>query len=175
MSTTAKVIKFEKVEDIQYTKDYLDGTVDLNLALYTKELHTNIKLPKRGTVESAGYDFFAPEAFTLQPGETIKIPTGIKAQMPVGVVLQLYPRSGQGFKYRVRLENTVGIVDSDYYNNKNNEGHIFIKITNEGSKTLEVPQGEGFAQGIFMPFLITVDDEAAGIREGGIGSTSESK
>lgn len=110
--------------------------------------------------EAPGYDFSAPVAFVLKPGETIKIPTGIRARMDEDWVLCLFPRSGQGFKYRLQLNNTVGIIDSDYYNS-DNEGHIMAKLTNDSNegKVLEIHPGEGFLQGIFMPYGITEDDE----------------
>lgn len=138
-----------------------------------REMYDKIRLPERATRGSAGYDFFAPFAFVLAPGETIRIPTGIRARIDDGWVLKLYPRSGLGFRYRLQMDNTVGIIDSDYYNS-DNEGHIFIKLTNatnEG-KTLEAARGTGFAQGIFIEYGITVDDEADGIRNGGLGSTT---
>jgi len=129
-------------------------------------------LPRRGTVGSAGYDFYSPVDFTLQPGEFIKIPTGIRARIDEGWVLSIYPRSGQGFKYRLQLYNSVGIIDADYFGAEN-EGHIHIKIVNanEEGKALTVRKGEAFAQGIFLPFGITVDDAASEVRTGGFGST----
>ena len=131
------------------------------------------KLPKRATKGSAGYDFFSPIDITLQPNFTIKIPTGIRCKINDGWVLQCYPRSGLGFKYRLQLNNTVGIIDSDYYYS-DNEGHIFAKITNDTNedKTIEIEAGTGFMQGIFMEYGITMDDEATGIRNGGFGSTT---
>lgn len=134
----------------------------------------DVILPKRATKGSAGYDFFAPFDFSLSPGETITVPTGIRARIAEGWVLTVYPRSGLGFKYRLMLNNTVGIIDSDYYFS-DNEGHIFIKITNCSSegKTLEVKKGEGFAQGIFLEFGITADDVASEVRNGGFGSTNK--
>ncbi len=139
-----------------------------------KKIYETIKLPKRATVGSAGYDFFAPFDITLKPGETIKVPTGIRAKMDEDWVLKLYPRSGLGFKYRLQLNNTVGIIDSDYYFS-DNEGHIFAKITNDSNegKVLEVPAGSGFMQGIFLEYGITVDDDAEGVRNGGFGSTTK--
>ena len=139
-----------------------------------EELYWDIKLPKRATTGSAGYDFFTPFEFTLKPGETIKIPTGIRAKMDEDWVLKLYPRSGLGFKFRLQLNNTVGIIDSDYFNS-DNEGHIFAKITNDSKeeKVLSVEKGAGFMQGIFLEYGITVDDEADGVRNGGFGSTSK--
>ena len=129
-------------------------------------------LPRRATAGSAGYDFFAPAAFRLEPGETVKIPTGVRARIAAGWVLTLYPRSGLGFKYRLMLNNTVGIVDADYFGARN-EGHIFIKLTNAGDRPLSVAAGEAFAQGVFLPFGLTEDDDAAGERVGGFGSTNK--
>ncbi len=138
-----------------------------------KEIYENIKLPKRATMGSAGYDFFAPYSFSLKPGETIKIPTGIRVRMEDNWVLQLYPRSGLGFKFRLQLNNTVGIIDSDYYFS-DNEGHIFAKLTNDSNegKEVKVEQGTGFIQGIFMEYGITMDDEVQESRNGGFGSTT---
>ena len=128
-------------------------------------------LPRRATAGSAGYDFFSPLDFDLAPGETILVPTGARARIDAGWVLMLFPRSGLGFKYRLQLNNTVGIVDADYFNARN-EGHIFIKLTNAGDRPLAVGAGEAFAQGVFVPFGLTEDDDAAGERTGGFGSTS---
>ena len=127
-------------------------------------------LPCRATAGSAGYDFFSPANFSLEPGQTVKIPTGIRAKIEDGWVLMLFPRSGLGFKYRLMLNNTVGIVDADYFGAKN-EGHIFIKLTNAGDKCLSISAGEAFAQGVFLPFGLTLDDAAKGERTGGFGST----
>lgn len=141
-----------------------------------REIYEKLPLPRRATKGSAGYDFFAPFTFILHPGETIKIPTGIRVKMDEDWVLTLYPRSGLGFKYRLQMNNTVGIIDSDYFDS-DNEGHIFIKMTNatnEG-KTIEVPRGTGFAQGIFLEYGITVDDEVSDVRNGGLGSTTGQK
>ncbi len=132
--------------------------------------YEDIILPKRATVGSAGYDFFAPEEFTLASNESIKIATGIRVKIENGWVLQVFPRSSLGFKFRLRLDNTVGIIDADYFN-ADNEGHIFIKMTNLGDKSLTVEKGRAFAQGIFTPFGITVDDEVFCERKGGFGST----
>lgn len=135
-----------------------------------------IKLPKRSTKESAGYDVFAPFDIYLEPGKEIKIPTGIRAYMQKGEVLMAFPRSGLGFKYYTRLANTVGVIDSDYYYS-DNEGHIFFKIRNEGDKALFIKQGDAFAQFIFMPFLLADGDdfETGNERNGGFGSTTKAK
>ena len=159
-----KIAKFHKISFEQFKKDWdLGGNVE--------EIYESISLPKRATKGSAGYDFFTPITIELKPNETIKIPTGIRVEMNDEWVLKLYPRSGLGFKYRLQLNNTVGVIDADYYNAKN-EGHIFIKMTNCGDKVLEVKKGEAFAQGIFMEYAITFDDEVDSLRTGGIGSTT---
>lgn len=166
-----KVSKFEKVSFDQFKIDFIDkigNAQDIN------GVYEDIIFPKRATVGSAGYDFFAPVDITLAPGETITVPTGIRAKINEGYVLLVFPRSGLGFKYRLQLDNTIGVIDADYYGAKN-EGHIMIKITNDTkeNRTLTIPKGTGFAQGIFMPFGITVDDNASEIREGGMGSTTK--
>ena len=127
-------------------------------------------LPRRATSGSAGYDFFSPLVFTLAPGACVRIPTGVRARIDDGWVLMLFPRSGLGFKYRLQLNNTVGIVDADYFGARN-EGHIFIKLTNAGDRPMTVGSGEAFAQGVFLPFGLTDDDDARGERTGGFGST----
>lgn len=164
-----RVAKFEKVSFEQFKNDWQD-------TFYTTEnvenIYNEIKLPKRATAGSAGYDFYTPLAFELKPGESIKIPTGIRAKINDGWVLKLYPRSGLGFKFRVQMNNTVGIIDSDYYNS-DNEGHIFCKIMNDTNedKTVSLNQGAGFCQGIFVEYGITFDDDVTDERNGGFGST----
>lgn len=167
-----RIAKFEKVSFEQFREGWTD-TFGPAEEKKIEEIYEGIKLPRRATKGSAGYDFFAPASFTLKPGETVKIPTGIRAQMEEDWVLKCYPRSGLGFKYRLQLNNTVGIIDSDYYYS-DNEGHIFSKITNDTNenKTVEIPAGTGFMQGIFVEYGITVDDDAEGIRNGGFGSTN---
>lgn len=152
--------KFYKVSLAQYVTD---GGKEAD--------YEDIRLPKRATSGSAGYDFYAPESFSLEAGETIKIPTGIRCQMNSDLVLMIYPRSGLGFKYRLTLDNTVGVIDSDYFGAKN-EGHIMIKMTNNGTKPLSVNKGEAVAQGIFLKYYLTDDDDASGVRTGGFGSTT---
>ena len=131
-----------------------------------REIYDNIKLPKRATKYSAGYDFYSPIDFKLAPGETIKIPTGIRVSMDDDLVLLIFPRSSLGFKYRLQLDNTVGVVDSDYFN-ADNEGHIFVK-----DKTLEQPKNQAICQGIFIKYYLTNDDEVDVERKGGLGSTN---
>lgn len=168
-----KIAKFYKVSVEQFEHDYC-ATFPNTTKEEVKEIYDAIRLPKRATTGSAGYDFFSPLAFDLAPGETIKIPTGIRAQMQPGWVLHLYPRSSLGFKYRLQLNNTVGIIDSDYFNS-DNEGHIFAKITNDSNenKTVHMNALDGFMQGIFLPFGIVEDDDVAEIRNGGFGSTNK--
>lgn len=168
-----KIAKFEKVSFEQFKKDYVDVFQESD-EVKIKELYDSIKLPKRATVASAGYDFFAYTNIHLEQGQTIKYPSGIRCKIDDNYVLFIAPRSGLGFKYRLQLDNTIGVIDADYYNAKN-EGHIFIKMTNDSKngKVLNVKAGEGYAQGIFLMYGITVDDDADGIRVGGFGSTTK--
>ena len=165
-----RIAKFEKVsfEQFQSGFDNLFSEEEL------REIYEELPLPKRATKGSAGYDFFAPFDITLAPGQTIKIPTGIRAKMEDNWVLKLYPRSGLGFKFRLQLNNTVGIIDSDYYYSSN-EGHIFAKITNDSNegKTVSIKKFTGFIQGIFLEYGITYDDQVEEIRDGGFGSTTK--
>lgn len=137
--------------------------------IYGKEGYDDIILPKRATQGSAGYDFFAPYDFSLSPGESVIVSTGVRARIENGWLLMLLPRSGMGFKYGVRLSNTAGIIDSDYFG-ADNEGHIMIKLTGV-SGNLEIQKGKAFAQGIFIPYGITLDDSCDELRRGGFGST----
>ena len=164
-----RIAQFEKVSRARYERDYYDTFGKDPAGLYD-----TIILPRRATAGSAGYDFRTPDRFTLAPGETAKIPTGIRVRIQPGYLLSLYPRSGLGFKYGLRLSNTVGIIDSDYYF-ADNEGHIFIKIVNDSpeGRTLTVEAGEAFAQGVFTAFFLTEDDDADGVRTGGFGSTGK--
>lgn len=169
MSEFKRVARFEVVSFAQFKSSFDNKTEE-----EIKRLYDDIKIPKRATMGSAGYDFYAPFDMVLSPGETIKIPTGIRVYMEENYVLKLYPRSGLGFKYRLQLNNTVGIIDSDYYYS-DNEGHIFAKITNDSNenKTVEIKKGTGFMQGIFVEYAITFDDDVKSIRNGGFGSTTK--
>lgn len=168
-----RIAKFHKVSEEQFHKDWVDTFADTSEA-EMKKIYDEIKLPKRATAGSAGYDFYMPITMELQPGETAKVPTGIRVEMENDWVLKCYPRSGLGFKYRLQLNNTVGIIDSDYFYS-DNEGHIFAKITNDSNegKTVELMAGEGFMQGIFVEYGITVDDDVTTVRNGGFGSTTK--
>lgn len=168
-----RIAQFFKVSEDNFVEAFREEFPQYTEA-DVKDMYASLKLPERATKGSAGYDFYAPFAFSLPPGSTMKIPTGIRVRMDEDWVLQLYPRSGLGFKYRLQMNNTVGIIDSDYFYS-DNEGHIFAKITNDSNegKTLEIGAGTGFMQGIFVQYGITVDDAAEGIRNGGFGSTTK--
>ena len=152
--------KFEKVSPQQFAPYGSTQTYD------------KITLPQRATVQSAGYDFFAPTQIQLAPGETVTVATGVRALMPANWCLMIFPRSGLGFKYRLKLNNTVGIIDADYAES-DNEGHIFVRMTNEGDKPLVIDEGTAFAQGIFLQYGLTEDDAVTTRRNGGLGSTTK--
>ena len=168
-----RIAKFEKVSIEQFREGWTDAFGEGD-ETELREIYEAVRLPKRATAGSAGYDFFAPARISLAPGETVKIPTGIRVWMEPEWVLKCYPRSGLGFKFRLQLNNTVGIIDSDYYY-PDNEGHIFAKITNDSNegKALEVKAGDGFMQGIFVEYGITLDDDVTEVRNGGFGSTTK--
>ena len=170
-----RIAKFMKVSKEQFAEGWQDTFGEIS-GEELERIYESVKLPKRATSGSAGYDFFSPLTFELKPQETIKITTGIRVQMEEGWVLKVYPRSGLGFKYRLQLNNTVGIIDSDYYGS-DNEGHIFAKLTNDGKegKEVELKEGTGFMQGIFVEYGITVDDDVEEVRNGGFGSTTKSE
>ena len=170
-----RIAQFHKVSFEQFYEGWTDcfGT---SFEEEVRRVYEFIELPKRATKGSAGYDFFSPLSFKLKPGETIKIPTGIRVWMEDNWVLKCYPRSGLGFKYRLQLNNTVGIIDSDYYDS-DNEGHIFVKLTNDSNegKVVSIDAGMGMMQGIFVEYGITLDDEADAVRNGGFGSTTQQR
>lgn len=165
-----RVARFEFVSFEQFAEAMNDiGVYDTG---FIRECYDQLKLPIRKTGGSAGHDFMIPYELHLNPGESAKIPTGIRVDIDPGWWLGCLPRSGLGTKYRVQLDNTMGVVDSDYYGAKN-EGHIFLKITNDSKegKALYLAAGESFAQGIFIPYGITYDDQVTDVRVGGMGST----
>ena len=177
------IAKFEKVSLDQYIKDFctcfpeyvnhFEGDTD-QLHDTIKTIYDHIKLPTRATAGSAGYDFFSPTKIVLNQDTYVTIPTGIRCKMDIGWVLKMYPRSGHGFKSGVHLANTVGIIDSDYYNALN-EGHIMIKLVNDSgiSQRIKIDRGTGFCQGIFLPYGIAIEDEVTEERTGGFGSTTK--
>lgn len=154
--------KFEKVKFSEFEKVFGSD----------RDLYDSIILPKRGTKASAGYDFFALDDIVIKSGEIVKISTGIKSSMEEDEVLLLIIRSSLGFKHNIRIVNQVGVIDSDYYNNPDNDGHIMIKLQNHGVNDFVIEKGKAFAQGLFMKYLLTDDDVANGERKGGIGSTT---
>lgn len=163
------MIQFEKVSFDQFAA----GAAPLWYRVEDlRKIYDNIKLPIRATSGSAGYDIVSPFHFRLRPGETFQCPLGIRVKMPVNMVLLLLPRSGLGFKFRMQLDNTVGVIDSDYYD-ANNEGHISLKVTNDTNtgKTLEINEGDKIIQGIFLRYELTDDDAVTEKRKGGFGST----
>lgn len=151
--------KFERISFTQFTKDALSGS------------YADIKLPERKTSKSAGYDFISFMDVVIKPNEMVKIPTGIKVCLEEFEFLAIFVRSSMGFKYNVRMCNQVGIIDGDYYNNIDNEGHIWIKLQNHGDKEYVIKKGDAFAQGIIMKYYICDDDSASAFRVGGLGST----
>lgn len=172
-----RIAQFAKVSLSRFITDwlntfYLEGRPEEIERI--KEIYNKIELPIRKTTMSAGYDFSCPETFNIKEGESVNIPTGIRCYMDYGWVLCEFPRSGMGFKYGIHMANTVGIIDGDYVNS-DNEGHIFIKVVNDSSlaKDITIEQGDGFCQGIFLPYGITVDDNVTEIRNGGFGSTDK--
>lgn len=165
-----RVGRFEKVSVMQFTEAIKDEFCED--ALEAKKIYDTIRLPSRASTGSAGYDFYSPVTFTLKPGESVKIPTGIRVRIDGNYCLLCVPRSGLGCEYRLQLDNTVGVIDSDYYDS-DNEGHIYAQITNDShvGKTLKVQAGDRFMQGIFVPYGVAFDDRVRGIRNGGFGST----
>lgn len=145
------MIKFEKVKNCPFS----------------------VRLPERATAGSAGYDFFAPYPFVVGVGESIVVKTWVKAKMPSNVCLLLLVRSGWGIKKGITLRNSVGLIDSDYFENPDNDGNIMFAYTNNGDKPLEVKAGEKIGQGVFLPFYVTDDDLSGGERTGGIVSTDD--
>lgn len=188
-------MKFEKVSLSQYLEDiqgdsyhsqgveypltdFISGKVSHSSGFTTfkdmdvEEVYHSLKLPSRATKKSAGYDFYAPYDFTLAPGDTIKLATGIKVHLEDDKFLFCAPRSGHGFKARIQLDNTVGIIDADYIES-DNEGHIHVKLTNDSrtGKHIKVNRGDGMMQAIILRYFITEDDCSDSQRNGGFGST----
>lgn len=159
--------RFEKVSYNQFEKDCKMAFIDISDE-EIKEAYDNIKLPKRATFGSAGYDFYFPFKEMNSWNAPMLIPTGIRCCISNKSVLMIYPRSSLGFKYGMFLANTVGIIDSDYYYSEN-EGHIMIKI---GSlRPFSFDKDMRFAQGICLQYLLTDDDDTNATRNGGMGST----
>ena len=159
-----KIRGFEFITENQFNEDFKGVNIK----------YDELKLPKRGTKKSACYDCFSPKDFTLNPNEEIKLPTGIKAYMLDDEVLKAFPRSGHGFKFYIRLANTVGIIDADYIES-DNEGHIWVKLRNEGDKVATIKKGDGMCQLMFQKYLLADGDnfQDGEQRNGGFGSTTK--
>lgn len=171
------IAKFEKVSFEQFKKDWSETFNYMPVKWedeIIKVIYDNIKLPQRATSGSAGYDFFCPISIEIPYDESIAIPTGIRCKIKDGWVLTAYPRSGLGFKFGLKLANTVGVIDSDYYGAKN-EGHIFVKLVNDSTlgknQQFQINAGAAMFQGIFLPYGIVEDDNTEATREGSFGST----
>ncbi len=156
------IARFLHVSEEQYARDCLPSSLPLD----------QIALPKRATDGSAGYDFVCPAEVMLHPGEAVTIPTGIRCRMDAGWVLMIFPRSGLGFRHQICLANTVGVVDSDYFGAAN-EGHIMVRLVNGGGHAVTIAQGERFCQGVLLMHGLAEEDETAGERTGGFGSTGK--
>lgn len=157
------IASFSKVSETQYAGQ----TKALRDPLPLSE----IPLPRRATAGSAGYDFTCPATVTLAPGESVTIPTGIRVRMEPGWVLMIFPRSSLGFRYGLRLANTVGVIDSDYWYAEN-EGHILVRVYNGGDQTVTLSRGDRFCQGVFLPCGTAEEEEVVTRRTGGFGSTN---
>ena len=154
------IAAFERVSAARWAQDAPEGALPVG----------EIPLPRRGTAGSAGYDFVSPVSFTLRPGEAVTVPTGIRARMEPGWVLLIVPRSSLGFKYGLRLANTTGVIDSDYYGAAN-EGHIQVRLTCD--RPVTVAAGDRFCQGIFLPYGLAEEEDSFAGRTGGMGSTGK--
>ena len=166
--------KFEKISERQFFTDFAEYLSDEGLDTRDgRAIYNMIKLPKRATTGSAGYDIFAPYDITITPKGTVKVPTGIRVILDDDKFLAIYPRSGLGFKYKIQLFNSVGIIDGDYVYS-DNEGHIWCKFYNDSpdGKTIAIKKGEAMCQGIIQEFFTTENDNSDGIRNGGFGSTT---
>ena len=155
--------RFEKISFEQFKKDICDD----------RELYDSYELPQRHSSKSAGYDIRSLTSGIIKPGEAVVFKTGLKAYMEDDDVLYLIGRSSLGYKYNVCLANNVGVIDADFYNNEDNEGHFSVKLINHGNADFEVKVGDRIIQGIFQKYLITEDDKCDKKRTGGIGSTNK--
>lgn len=170
-----RVGRFEKISKSVFDnslKDAPRSEVDVLNDIYNNKFEEY--KPVRSTYGSAGYDFKAWTDFMIPKHGSLVIPTFIKCRITNGWVLCMFPRSGMGFKYGIRLANTVGIIDSDYYGCESNDGHIMVKLINPTDENIIICSGDKFCQGVFLPFGITDDDEPlSGSRNGGMGSTGK--
>jgi dUTP pyrophosphatase len=166
----SKIRGFEEV-----TKEKCQNYRDVNVEqLGNHRFYADIKLPVRATAHSAGYDFFMPVDTMLLPGKKTIIWSDVKAYMQEDEVLELHIRSSLGVKQGIILSNITGIVDSDYYGNKGNDGNIGFALLNTSGVGVQIKKGERICQGIFQKYYITDDDKTLSEqRVGGVGSTNE--
>lgn len=168
-----RVAIFEKVSEKQYARDMLiHNLISSDSGEEHVKCYNDIKIPVRGTYGSAGYDFICPIDIVLEPGKELVVCTGVRCMMKENWVLKVYPRSSSGTRYRIQFNNTVPILDSDYYF-ADNEGHIMFKIINDSreGKVFKLNKGEKLCQGVFVEYGITFDDDVSTKRTGGFGST----
>lgn len=166
-----KVAQFEKVSFEQFKKDMVETFVDA-CSIMLPSIYDEITTPKRSTKRSAGHDFRIPFKYVLRTDETVKIPTGIRCKMDEDQVMFIFPRSSLGIKKNMVITNTVGVIDSDYYNS-DNEGHIFVCIKNCGNSNIVFEKNDAFCQAVFVNFGVADDEEITNERTGGIGSTGK--
>lgn len=164
-----RIAKFEKVSWKQFLSDNKDLQQSFGESC-VRELYDSIQLPMRKTAGSAGYDFSYPMDLVITPHSYMVLGTGIRCRICPNWFLDINPRSGLGFKYGIRLANTRGIIDSDYYYS-DNEGHIMVKLVNDSDKEVVIAKNSGYCQGIFTMYGITEDDDCQSVRNGGFGST----
>ena len=162
---------FTKVSFEQWKKDCgIKGLDDIEL----REWYDAVKLPRQATSASAGCDFYMPFNLNFEAGSVFRIATGIRwvtdGEGDRGKVLLIFPRSGLGFKYGIRLTNTVGVIDADYCNSEN-EGHIIISLENPSTSNVQLPEGKAFCQGIVVSYEIPEGSGSDAERSGGFGST----
>ena len=164
-----KIRGFEKISYPMWEKAMEGENIDIKVA------YDNIVMPARKTYKSAGYDICSAIDFTLNPGESKKVPTGCKVYMQNDEFFAVYIRSSLGIKKDIMLKNQVGIIDADFYNNPDNEGHFIVAIINNGNEPFVCKKGEAIAQGIFQKYLVIDNEDTTKMEErvGGIGSTSE--
>ncbi len=156
--------KFEKIKYEQFIKDIKED----------KDLYESFKLPERKTKASSGYDIISLTDGNIKPGDTLLVKTGIKASFNEDEVLFIIIRSSLGFKYGIKIANQIGVIDSDYYSNDENDGHILIKLENAGKEDFKVNLGDRIAQGIFLNYnKVDNEEEIKKTRKGGIGSTNK--
>lgn len=173
-----RMAEFSNVSFQQFKNDWIDTFPELMNGLsnddideHIRDIYDNIKLPKRATMQSAGYDFYSPVSFRLEPNESIKIPTGIRCEMYDGWAMLLFIRSSLGFKYGLSMPTSVSVIDGDYFD-ADNEGHIMVKLQNNGIKNVKINKGDRIVQGVFVPYGIALDDDTTEVRYGGLGSTN---